>query len=659
MFFRLFALTVALLAGTPTARGANPSGELSELKLSQLEQRLTEIDAELEQLAKMSLRSGVGSIGYRSRGYDSPNTPISVEVELEHEVPVDEVVLVPTLWRDSEKGFQADGFPASFRIIAKSTQHPEGTVLANIGPGSGILPRIAPLVIPVASTPATHIVIEVSELSIKSFDQKYGLQLAEVLVFSGTTNVALRRPINLSLSPREPLREVPWHPRFLVDGHMPYLMDAASGEKSIAYINQFNAPSTITVDLLESPPITSIHLHAVDQSDTVPQAHPGDLGIPRHLKVEGANQADFSDAVTLLQTNAESLSEMGPIMMWNIPEAFCRYVQLTEVDPPENFRIGFAEIELFSDGRNVALGKPTSLNKEINPGRDLKALTDGRNLYGEILPIRTWMQQLARRHDLESERPFVTQELSRRYAQQKANMRRISWLAATLLFIIIIIVIMLEQIARQRAISRTRERIAANLHDELGANLHAIGLLGDFAKKIVARKNAQDEWAELAEVIDEVRTLTEETGETARYCTNMLETKEIHANLIAEMKRTADRLLTDLSYHLDFPEDENSLQELKPRRRIDLYLFYKECLTNILRHSSASHVSTQLTATSNNITLTISDNGQGLVDRDIPKSLRRRARLLGGRVNTENLATGGLQITLQLHPRRRRRLHRN
>ena len=32
--------------------------------------------------------------------------------------PVDEIVLVPTLWRDSIKGFQSDGFPKAIRVIA-------------------------------------------------------------------------------------------------------------------------------------------------------------------------------------------------------------------------------------------------------------------------------------------------------------------------------------------------------------------------------------------------------------------------------------------------------------------------------------------------------------------------------------------------------------
>ena len=209
-----------------------------------------------------------------------------------------------------------------------------------------------------------------------------------------------------------------------------------------------------------------------------------------------------------------------------------------------------------------------------------------------------------------------------------------------------------SKISRQRAIASTRERIAANLHDELGANLHAIGLLGDFAKKIVSRKNANDEWEELNEVIDEMRSLTEETGATARYCTNILETKEIHANLIGEMKQVTARLLADLDHEISFLE-QSSLHQLKPRRRIDLYLFYKECLTNIVRHSGATHVTAELSATEKDISLTVRDNGLGVTSTQVPESLRRRTKMLSGSVVIKNLDTGGTQITLRLCPRRK------
>ena len=46
---------------------------IKPLSLSQLEQRLAEIDSELGHLAHYSLRSGVGPIGYRSEPHPDAN----------------------------------------------------------------------------------------------------------------------------------------------------------------------------------------------------------------------------------------------------------------------------------------------------------------------------------------------------------------------------------------------------------------------------------------------------------------------------------------------------------------------------------------------------------------------------------------------------------
>ncbi|BDS05856.1 hypothetical protein NT6N_08960 [Oceaniferula spumae] len=647
----------ALLAGALPSFAVTEDSALGQLKQTELEQRLKIIDAELSQLARTSLRGGVGSIGFRSIRHKTSDNTEWVEIDFGKEYSLDEIILVPTIHRDPQKGFQADGFPDRFQIIYGTSNNKTGSILGEFNATSDSASGIAPYVVACHGVKASWIRIEATSLTQRAFDKHYVFQLSEVLVFSGEKNVALRQPVKASSDHPESLTGA-WDNQFLVDGHTPYLMNAAQGLHSVAYISDLKQSPILTIDLEKAAPITSLHLHAVEQSDTVPQAYAGDLGIPHHLRIEGANLPDFSDAVILLESQAENINDTGPIMMWNIPETTCRYVRLSEIDPSDTFRIGFAEIELFSNNHNVAHGKTVSTTGTTTPNRSLSALTDGCNLYGEILPIRTWLKQLARRQALEAERPLVMNELSLRYARQKTTLRRISWFAAILL-LATVIVIWLEQIARQRAIARTRERIAANLHDELGANLHAIGLLGDFAKKIVARKNATDEWAELTDVIDEVRALTEETGETARYCTNMLETKEIHANLVTEMKRTTNRLLADLEHETSFPSDETSLHQLKPRRRIDLYLFYKECLTNIIRHSGATSVKTNLTATDKAITLTVSDNGMGLPGTKVPESLRRRARQLSGIVVAEALDTGGTQITLEFRPRRRFGFNRN
>jgi signal transduction histidine kinase len=90
---------------------------------------------------------------------------------------------------------------------------------------------------------------------------------------------------------------------------------------------------------------------------------------------------------------------------------------------------------------------------------------------------------------------------------------------------------------------------------------------------------------------------------------------------------------------------------VKNRRRIDLILFNKECLANIVRHSQATSISTRLACTKKQLTLTIQDNGKGTVAR-VPPSLQRRAKLMRARVQIDQPATSGTMITLTLKIRK-------
>ena len=644
------AIIVCAQTGTP----------LEALSLPRLEQRLATIDSDLEQLAHYSLRSGIGAIGYRSQQHTTAQQAEWVEIELDRDYPLDEIVLVPTIWRDTEKGFQADGFPAAFRIIAGTAGERTGTVVAEYPSTDNILPRIAPLVIPIKEVSASWVRVEATRLSIRAFDGRHAFQLAELLVFSGLENVGLRRSVKASSTTLD--RAGAWDPRFLVDGFLPYLIDSAQGSQSIAYVSQVGEKPTLILDLGQPYRLSRIHLHAVDQGDTVPQAYAGDLGIPHHLIVEGSNRADFSDAVPLLDYQRESINDTGPIMMWRIPEHTCRYVRLLEVESDHNpdirpgqFRIGFAEIELFSQGQNVALNRPVTSSGNLKRSlRSLDALTDGNNLYGKILPLRAWINELARRHDLETERPIIAAELNRRYAAQKINLNRMIWVAA-LLAAGIGFTFLIDRIYRLRQIARIKERFASDLHDELGANLHTIGLLCDLAiEKIDSREN-------VIRLLERSRVFTERSTAAARYCTDMLEAEGFNEDLAEEMKRSTTRLLADLEHNLSF-EGAQYLHRLKPRQRIDLFFFYKECLTNILRHSGATCVRARMVADPRVICLTVADNGHGIHDpasnNGIPASLKRRARLLGAKLSMDHPVDGGTCITLKLKTPRRFRFMR-
>ena len=182
------------------------------------------------------------------------------------------------------------------------------------------------------------------------------------------------------------------------------------------------------------------------------------------------------------------------------------------------------------------------------------------------------------------------------------------------------------------------------MHDELGANLHAIGLLGDLAKDTV------DSREELMDTLDRIRSLTESTGSAARNCAHMILAKGICEDLVAEMRRDSRRLLADLDCSITF-EGEEILGRLPRRTRIDLYLFHKEALINIIRHSGATEATMQLVANPGETVLTLSDNGCGIASRP-PPSLKRRARLLGAVLSVGQPEAGGTRIVLKLKSRK-------
>lgn len=633
----------------------NTETRIHALSLSDLEQHLVTVDRELNQLASLSLQSGVGSVGYRSEAHESPTKQEWIQIDLGKEVPIDQIVLVPTLWRDTKTGFRADGFPREFRILAGTAGDPVGTVLAIHGPSDRMLPRIAPLVLSFPGTVASWVRVETVVMSPRAWDGKYIFQMSEVLVFSGEENVALRRPVRIS-SP-DGTGGTGWDPRYLVDGFEPYLMDAAEGAQSLAFVSMvgIGEQPALTIDLGESLPLDRIHYHSIDLSDTVPQAYPADFGVPRRMVLEGANRPDFSDAVQLVEFHKESIYNTGPIIMRRFPVTSCRHVRLTAVEPfintfqqVEGSQFGAAEIEIFSGGRNVALGKIAQADfSESGPVRSIAALTDGRNLYGKILPLREWLNQLALRHDLEAERPLIVTELDHRYAHQKTNLNRLGWLAV-LLAAGIVSIFLIERIMRMRQIARIRERLAADLHDELGANLHTIGLLSDLAS------DARDSPEEMDTLYRRIRSETERSGIAVRHCSDMLAAKGLYTDLLADMQRASNRIMAKLEHEISI-EGEEYLKALPPRTRADLFLFYKECLVNISRHSGATKYTTALKAGTDKIHLKICDNGRGLESSDkggVPSSLKRRAKLLGAKVTVENPPADGTCIELNLRTRK-------
>lgn len=639
--------------------------ETQALSMSELEARRDRLEDELSGLAEFSMNSGVGRIGYRSKPSESAEQQEWIEIRFNEKNRFNEIVLIPTIWRDGESGYVADAFPSSFEIVVGDGAASRSLVVVKLS--DEIISRQAPYVITFPETEASWIRLIAKQLSPRMFDGRFSLHFSEMLVFQDNRNIALGQEVYVSSSQRggNPV----WHETFLVDGFVPYLMNTAFGKGSLPFTSRVreSVVPEIVIDLEKPHELEEAVIHVVEQSDNVPQAYAGDFGIPYRFILEGSSSEDFSNSHVLLVYNRRDKFDVAPLMPLQLRSFKCRYVRLRILDAYmmsgydedgslyTEPRVGFAEIELLENGRNVALNKPVRVN--MVPAarvRESEALNDGKNLYGDLIPIRTWLNQLALRNDLELELPLVVAELQTRYTWQTRVLTSMKILLVVVIFLAVLFIFLVLHF-QQGMVFRIRERITADLHDELGANVSAIVLLSEMARSQKGSSGNMDA------LIDRIHALASRTRKATKHCTDMLNTPGLYGNLSDEMRRISNRMLADLEYSLEI-EGEEVLNQFKQRDRVDILLFYKECLINILKHSHATKVTSYLTVDEAQLDLTVHDNGTGIPTSSknpVPPSIARRARMLGAVITVESSDKNGTCIRLKFNRRRLFRLPMN
>jgi signal transduction histidine kinase len=190
-----------------------------------------------------------------------------------------------------------------------------------------------------------------------------------------------------------------------------------------------------------------------------------------------------------------------------------------------------------------------------------------------------------------------------------------------------------QQIEHQRTMEEERTRIAQDLHDELGSGITEIGMLAARAKS--------------ASVPDEKRERhLEQVGSKARELVTALDEivwamnprHDSVASLVSYLSLYAERFLklANISWRLDGPNGTID-QVVDSRRRHQLFLAFKEALTNVVRHSNATEVQLNIRCDGGKVLVAIADNGRGLPgnsrteNMDGVGNMRNRIEKLGGR----------------------------
>jgi signal transduction histidine kinase len=194
-----------------------------------------------------------------------------------------------------------------------------------------------------------------------------------------------------------------------------------------------------------------------------------------------------------------------------------------------------------------------------------------------------------------------------------------------------------------------RNRIASDLHDEVGATLSSIAMSSNLVNRKIGSSNP-----EIQSMLTQIKTDSEETIHTIRDTVWTINPdNDSFEKLIEKLRAFAYQIFTTKSIELCFSNgltDKKAPKLLMEQRR-NAYLIIKEALNNIAKHSEATQAEMSIEKIKEGIKISLKDNGKGFertaqTDGNGLKNFEKRAKegFMDFEMNTE--IGKGTQITL-------------
>ena len=203
----------------------------------------------------------------------------------------------------------------------------------------------------------------------------------------------------------------------------------------------------------------------------------------------------------------------------------------------------------------------------------------------------------------------------------------------------------MEQLARQQAVERERARIAKDIHDDLGANLTLIAVLGDLARHEKAGERIQKMASTARQAVKSLDEIVWAVNPRNDTLAHLLDYTGQYA--VDYLRAAGVRCL------LDVPE-QTPPREVPSNVRHNLFLVVKEALQNIVKHAQASAVWLRINATGQGLRVVIEDDGRGFESvtetalTDGLRNMRQRMDEIGGTYRIQSRVGQGTEIIVEL-----------
>ncbi len=216
------------------------------------------------------------------------------------------------------------------------------------------------------------------------------------------------------------------------------------------------------------------------------------------------------------------------------------------------------------------------------------------------------------------------------------------------------IIIMVYAIFRLRlnqllAIERIKTKLAADLHDNVGAGLTEISIMSELTAAEL--KNASPAVSKRLNNISETARLLVDSMSDIVWMVNPK--RDSLRDLLIKLKDSYSDLLT----HMGVAFKVSSFEELEDIKltmeyKQNLYLIFKEGINNSIKHSNCKRISLEAKLNGDGILMMLKDDGVGMViDNENPgngiKNIYRRAETIGGDIVLKAEPNKGTEIVFR------------
>ena len=223
------------------------------------------------------------------------------------------------------------------------------------------------------------------------------------------------------------------------------------------------------------------------------------------------------------------------------------------------------------------------------------------------------------------------------------------WFILLVIFIVggAIAFVIKQRVRNVIAMEKLKTKLAADLHDNIGAGLTEISILSELAINELKSGNGNIKFTDkIKHISDLSRSLVDEMSDTVWVISPK---RDSLYDLIVRLKDSYNDLLSEKGIkfkinHLDKIKDIKLNIEFKQ----NLYLIFKEAINNSIKHSNCTQINLDIDYYDNFITIKLQDNGTGFAEKDKKGNglinMRERAETIGGNLEIISSVNSGTLI---------------